>query len=90
MSKTVELFHRQPNLTRADRKRLAPHLSGNNKLADLLAADLLSEDDLMRLVLMEVEGKKRLEILARLLGRLKSLQWLRITKQVFNGTRERP
>lgn len=78
-SAQVILFDNQPRLTHADRKRLSPHLTGWNRLSSILAADLTSEDDLKRLVLIEYEGKRRKPIVKKLLGYLHSSQRKRVT-----------
>jgi hypothetical protein len=67
---TPILFDDQPRLTHADRKRLQPHMSGWNRLCSVLEADILSEADLKKLVLIEFEGAKRPEMVQKVLGKL--------------------
>lgn len=55
-------------ITRADRKRLEPHLAGWNSVSNMLQADLLDEEDLRKLVLIEAGWRKREPIIERLVG----------------------
>lgn len=83
--KTPKLFPDQPRVTKADRRRLAPHLSGWNRVTDLLLLGTVSTEDLMRLVVIESEGRKRKPILKRLLGRLYTEQQKAILEKIGNG-----
>lgn len=68
------IFTDQPDVTEADRKRLSPHLRAWNHLNNILTLNPFTEDDFKKLILLEVEGKKRKIILEHLVGRLKSME----------------
>lgn len=57
-------------LTQADRRRLEPHLSGYNKLVAVLTLGTVPQDDVKKMILIELDGQKRKQILDRLVGRL--------------------
>jgi hypothetical protein len=71
---TPSIFPNQPTLSAKDVERLAPHLSGWNRLSEMLVLDTVSNDDLKRLILLETKmtsPRKRViqKLLARLLSR---------------------
>jgi hypothetical protein len=55
-----------------DRERLGQHLTGWNKLNELFVLDALSLEDLERMVIMELTGPARMNIIHKLVGRLYS------------------
>lgn len=69
---TPKLFDPQPRITIADRKRLEPVLTGWNRVMNWLKTCPTNDDDLMKLIIIEVERKKRKPIIQRLVGRLLS------------------
>lgn len=59
-------------LSKKDRTRLEPHLVGYNRLNELLLLNGIPIEDIQKLIMLEVEGKRRPFILKKLVGRLKS------------------
>lgn len=78
----MNLFDQQPRVTQTDRKRLAPHLTGWNKLSPALAG--MSDEDIKKCVLMEATGSKRKLILERLLGRYNKNNRKRILLAIYS------
>lgn len=69
----VQLFTNQPKITKVIRARLAPHLSGWNRLSEMLLMDTLDDEDLKCMILIERERKiPRPAILRKLVARLVS------------------
>lgn len=66
-----------------DKERLSPHLSGWEHLHEMLLLGV-NEKDLERLVVLELMGRRRLGILARLLSSLakvrRKLLWERVLR----------
>lgn len=69
-------------LTKEDVARLQPHITGTNKLAEMLVLDQFTEDDLQKLIQIEVHlGQGRTTIIRKLIGRWQTkkrqriLQW---------------
>lgn len=57
-------------LSRRDRKRLEPHLSGWNRLNEMLVLGEFTNDDLRKLIALELEGSNRRAILTKLAQRI--------------------
>lgn len=70
------------SLTIKDVKRLLPHLSNWPKLSNVLMLGLPNED-LKKMVLIELNGKQRREILSRLCARLKKQELKQLRELVF-------
>lgn len=73
----MKIFRQQPNLTAKDKTRLteAGYLDGWNKLVRLLKEQKPDEDDLKRLVLMELEGgNARKQILEKLIVQIQKIE----------------
>ena len=68
MLKPKELFPTAPRVTKADLKRLRPHLAGSNKLSEILLLDPPMED-ITKMIVIELTGARRRVILNRLVGR---------------------
>lgn len=69
----IQIFDTPVTLTLADQDRLAPHISGHNKLVETLLIGP-SEEDVRKMVVLELMTKNRKPILYRLLNRLEKLQ----------------
>jgi hypothetical protein len=83
--KTLKLFDTQPRVTKSDRRRLAPHLTGWNRMTDLMLLGTISSDDLKRLIIIESEERKRKPILRRLIGRLFTMQQQQLLETICHG-----
>lgn len=77
----LQVFDTPVSLSDKDEQRLSVYLTGYMKLAGPLAT--INEPDLMRLVVMELSGKKRWKLLDRLLMRLGRVQRKRIEKRIL-------
>lgn len=68
----MKIFTKQPKITASDRKELRPLLTGYNYLVGELSSypNYYSQDDLKKLILLELQGKKRLFILEKLTSRI--------------------
>jgi len=75
-----QVFDTPVTLTDSDESRLSVYLTGFMKLANILHK--VNEPDLMRLVVMELSGKRRWKLLDRLLMRLGRAQRKRIEKRI--------
>ena len=72
MTPIQELSHSlRITISRNDSKRLAPHLSGWNHLNEILLLGQITTHDLKRMVLIEVTGLGRRDIIRKLVARLK-------------------
>jgi hypothetical protein len=73
-TKQVYVFEDEPvQITDSDVHRLLPHLRNWNGLSDLMLLGTVSNDDLRRLVILELKmDKPRMFILKKLAGRLTS------------------
>ena len=76
-----QIFDRPVAVPTKDAQRLAPYLSGWQHLHRLLLRGV-PEQDLQRLVIMELCGRQRMKILDRLLMRLSRVQWVKIHNRV--------
>jgi len=76
----LQVFDTDVSLSDVDEARLSIYLTGFMKLANSLNA--INEPDLMRLIVMELSGKKRWKLLDRLLMRLGRAQRKRIEKRI--------
>jgi hypothetical protein len=76
-----QVFEDRVVLPGNDRERLAPHLSGWNKLNGLFLKGV-SDPDLKRLVVLELMGRRREEIIRRLLMRLGRVQRRAIEEKI--------
>jgi hypothetical protein len=76
-----QVFDKPVSIDTKDFQRLSPHLSGWVRLHEILLLDV-NEPDLMRLVLIELMGRKRKQIIQRLLGRLAKLQRARYEERI--------
>lgn len=80
-----QVFDPPVEVTTKDAERLAPFLSGSNRLAKALMRGL-NEPDLKRLILLELAGKRRRVLLGRLVGRLTSLARRRVEERIARVT----
>lgn len=67
-------------LTNRDRKALAPILSGYNHMTNTFARVDVSIPNIKKLIVLEMEGRKRLYLVTKLVGRLKSKE----RRQLYN------
>lgn len=72
-----QVFDDPVELESKDIERLKSHLTGWNKLNEILLLGI-NEPDLRRLVIIELMGSRRMTIINRLLGRLATIQRERI------------
>lgn len=72
-----QVFDDPVELESKDIERLKSHLTGWNKLNEILLLGI-NESDLRRLVIIELMGSRRMTIINRLLGRLATIQRERI------------
>lgn len=81
-----QIFDLPVDITDNDAKRLTPHLSGWNQLNEMFLLGV-SEQDLRRLVVLEVMKGQRITIINRLLGRIAKIerarQFSRIQKTII-------
>lgn len=70
------------HLSLKDTKRLKPHLSSWPRLNELFLLGGLSPDDLRKLILIEVQGKQRRQILDKLVSRLKSAERVQLRELI--------
>ena len=68
------IFREQPKLDPQDWLRLVPNLVNWNHLNEILLLGQLSEDDLKKLVLIELKLKHRKDIINKLIGRIMTIQ----------------
>lgn len=68
-------------LSDKDKERLGVHLAGWNRLNEILLLGV-NEGDLQRLIVLELMGSRRLDIVNRLLGRLQKLERKRIRERI--------
>lgn len=64
----------QTMITKADRKRLQPHLSGWKHLNEILMLGSLNLDDLDKLLTLERTGQNRPFIVKKLVGRIHNIK----------------
>lgn len=76
----LQVFDTPVVLTDKDAERLAPWLSSAPKLIALLQG--INEPDLMRLVVLELSGGKRYDMIHRLLARLGRVTRNRIARRI--------
>lgn len=76
-----QVFDAPVEVTHKDEERLKVHLTGWNRLNEILLLGV-NELDLRRLVVMEVSGSRRMTIINRLLSRLAKLERKRITDRI--------
>lgn len=77
-----QIFDDPVELTDKDQERLKVHLVGWNHLNEILLLGSINEPDLMRLVILELAGSRRMDIINRLLGRLAKLQRRRLRERI--------
>lgn len=81
---TQTLFPEQPTISERDAKRLQPHLSGWNRLSEMLVLDTITLDDLKRLVVLEARSDApRKAVVRKLVARVLSRERSRIMAEVF-------
>ncbi len=78
----VQVFDTPVIITDKDEVRLASHLSGWPHLHEMFLLGIFNELDLERLVVLELLGACRREILRRLLARLGTLQRKTIQERI--------
>lgn len=76
-----QVFDQPVEIDDKDVERLKVHLSGWNRLNEILLLGI-NESDLRRLVIIELMGARRNEMLTRLLGRIAKLERKRILLRV--------
>jgi hypothetical protein len=81
IAQQYQVFDDPVDLDSKDFDRLKNHLTGWNKLNEILLLGI-NEPDLRRLVIMELLGSQRMVIVNRLLGRLATLQRERIHNRI--------
>lgn len=59
-------------ITPRDKKRLLPHMTGWNRLMELLVANVVSEKDMKKMLFLEATGEHRIPIINMLVGRIAS------------------
>lgn len=81
IAQKYQVFDTPVEIDEKDRDRLKVHLSGWNRLNEILLLGI-NEPDLRRLVILELLGARRKEMLTRLLGRLAKLERKRILSRI--------
>ena len=81
LAQKYQVFDDPVDVESKDLDRLKSHLTGWNKLNEILLLGI-NEPDLRRLVIMELMGSRRMTIVNRLLGRLATLQRERIKGRI--------
>lgn len=81
IAQRYQVFDQPVEIDEKDRDRLKVHLSGWNRLNEILLLGI-NEPDLRRLVILELLGARRKEMLTRLLGRLAKLERKRILSRI--------
>lgn len=76
-----QVFDEPVEISDKDRQRLSVHLAGWNRLNEILLLGI-NEEDLRRLIVMEIMAARRMTIVSRLLGRLQKLQRKRIDQNI--------
>jgi hypothetical protein len=76
-----QIFDAPVEISDKDKERLGVHASGWNRLNEILLLGV-NEADLQRLIIIELMGSRRLDIVTRLLGRLQKLQRKRIRDRI--------
>jgi len=77
-----QIFEDTVEILDKDVERLSSCIGGWNRLHELFMLGGVNEPDLKRLVVMELMGKQRKPLLARLLGRLAKLDRQRYTRRI--------
>lgn len=77
-----QIFDDSIEIPDKDVERLSFCIGGWNRLHELFMLGGLNEVDLKRLVVMELMGKQRQPLIARLLGRLAKLDRQRYTRRI--------
>jgi hypothetical protein len=77
-----QIFDDSIEIPDKDVERLSSCIGGWNRLHELFMLGGLNEVDLKRLVVMELMGKQRQPLIARLLGRLAKLDRQRYTRRI--------
>lgn len=77
-----QVFDEPVEVSDKDQERLSVHLVGWNRLNEILLLGSLNEPDLKRLVIIELAGSRRLDIVNRLLGRIAKLERKRINSRI--------
>lgn len=83
-----KIFPKQPKLTKADREGLKSkgYLNSWNGLTKALEKDPLGEDDLKKLVLIELESPTpRFEIVNRIVGKLQRVERAAINEAIVKA-----
>lgn len=81
IAQRYQVFDQPVEIDEKDCDRLKVHLSGWNRLNEILLLGI-NEPDLRRLVILELLGARRKEMLTRLLGRLAKLERKRILSRI--------
>lgn len=81
IAQKYQVFDDPVDVESKDFDRLKSHLTGWNKLNEILLLGI-NEPDLRRLVIMELMGSRRMVIVNRLLGRLATIQRERIKVRI--------
>lgn len=82
IAQKYQVFDEPVLLSPKDQERLSVHLIGWNRLNEILLLGSINEADLKRLIVMELAGSRRMDIINRLLGRLQKIQRKRITDRI--------
>lgn len=77
-----QIFDDSVEIPDKDIQRLSACIGGWNRLHELFMLGSVNEVDLKRLVVMELMGKQRQPLIARLLGRLAKLDRQRYTRRI--------
>ena len=77
-----QIFDLPVEITDNDAKRLTPHLSGWNQLNEMFLLGV-SEQDLRRLVVLEVMKGQRITIINRLLSRIAKIERARQSSRIL-------
>jgi hypothetical protein len=81
IARKFQVFDTDVVLIDKDAARLTPHLSSWRSLHEIMLLGV-NEPDLKRLVVLELLGQKRRQILQRLIGRISSIQTSRVIAKV--------
>jgi hypothetical protein len=77
-----QIFDEFVEFSDKDQERLKVHLVGWNHLNEILLLGSVNEADLKRLVILELSGSRRMDIVNRLLGRLAKVQRRRLRERI--------
>ena len=87
--KKYQVFDSVVEMDSKDAQRLGVHLSGWNRLNEIMLLGI-NESDLRRLVILELMGAKRPTIIQRLLGRLAKTQRQKLDERIERLTNPEP